>query len=253
MHKKCKTWAKKSGAAFAPDKYQLIHLTRKRKGDVQAYVQIPGFNGKPTPLLRVLGIWLDPKLKWKQHIAKVTQGGMKHFAALTRIASSTWGLTFMKTRLLYTSTIRTALTHGGPIWGLGDQGQGLPENTLKPLQTLQNKCVRLIAGAYKRTPTAALQKETEIPPLSIYLQSLALNYAETTRTTSVQESIQARYKLIKNRLCTGIARKREILKTPQETLRENLLKEKQGQLHEKQASLGHETPDTNSQRQTQTQ
>ncbi len=129
-------WARKSGAAFAPDKYQLIHLTRRRKANVSACVNIQGFNGKPVPVLRVLGVWVDSKLRWTQHIAQAAQKGLERFSALTRIAGSTWGLTFNKTRLLFNATIRAAISHGAPIWAPGDTGQGLPASTLKPLQTL---------------------------------------------------------------------------------------------------------------------
>ena len=170
---------------------------------------------------------MDSKLKWTQHIAQATQKGLERFSALTRITGSTWGLTFNKIRLLFNAIIQSTISHGAPIWALGDSGQGLPESTLKPLQTLQNKCVRLIAGAYKRTPTAALQKETEIPPLSIYLQALTLGYMENIQSTDVGKLIQACCTCIKHQLLTGTMREREIQETPQETLRKILLREKQ--------------------------
>ena len=122
---------------------------------------------------------------------------------LTRIIGSTWGLTFNKTRLLFNATIRAAISHGAPIWALGDTGQGLPASTLKPLQTLQKKCTRLVIGAYKRTLTATLEKEIDIPPLPIYFQALALNYTKNTRNSDTEELIQARYVDIKHRLCTS--------------------------------------------------
>ncbi len=169
---------------------------------------------------------MDPKLRWTQHIAQASQKGLERFSALTRIAGSTWGLTFNKTRLLFNATIRAAILHGAPIWALGDTGQGIPASTLKPLQMLQKKCARLVAGAYKRTPTAALEKETDIPPLPIYFQALALNYAENTRNSDAEELIQARYIAIKHRLCTSTPQEREIQETPQESLRKRLFREK---------------------------
>src|SRR5208282_978201 len=119
---------------------------------------------------------------------------------LTRIAGSMWGLTFNKIRLLFNATIRAAISHSAPIWALGDTGQGLPASTLKPLQT---KYTRLVVGAYKRTPTATLEKETDIPPLPIYFQALAINHAENTRNSDAEKLIQARCAAIKNRLCTS--------------------------------------------------
>ena len=69
---------------------------------------------------------------------------------------------------------------------------------------LQKKCARLAAGAYKRTPTAALEKEIDIPPLLIYFQALALNYTKNTQNLDAEKLIQARCAAIKHRLCTGI-------------------------------------------------
>jgi len=89
IHNTCLTWARKSGASFAPDKYQLIHLTRRRRADTTACIQIPGFDGKPQKLLKILGIWIDPKLNWKEHIYKAAEQGAKQLAALTRITGST--------------------------------------------------------------------------------------------------------------------------------------------------------------------
>jgi len=65
-HNKCIAWAKRYGAKFAPDKYQLIHFTRRRRHseDLASTVRI---NGEEAELcqkaIRVLGIWVDPKLQ----------------------------------------------------------------------------------------------------------------------------------------------------------------------------------------------
>ncbi len=132
---------------------------------------------------------MDSKLRWTQHIAQAAQKGLERFSALMRIAGSTWGLTFNKTRLLFSATIRAAISHSAPIWALGDTGQGLPASTLKPLQILQKKCAQLIAGAYKRTLIATLKKETDIPPLLIYFQALELNHAKNTRNLDAEKLI----------------------------------------------------------------
>jgi hypothetical protein len=56
-HNKCLSWANRHGAAFAPQKYQLIHFTRSRTiHNLQATVNIHGFQGNPVPDLRLLGV-----------------------------------------------------------------------------------------------------------------------------------------------------------------------------------------------------
>jgi hypothetical protein len=37
------------------------------------------------------------------------------------------------------------------------------------LQLIQNKCLRVVAGAYRATPTRSLEIETFTPPLDLYL------------------------------------------------------------------------------------
>ena len=111
-------------------------------------------------MLKVLGVWVDSKLSWKEHIQKVVEKGSKHFTALSRITGSTWGLNFKKSRLLYTSTVHSSLTHGAPVWVLGDEGDGLPAKLSELLANIQHQCLRLVTGAFKQTAGAALKQET---------------------------------------------------------------------------------------------
>ncbi|RAQ99830.1 reverse transcriptase [Stemphylium lycopersici] len=68
-HKECEEWARKHGARFAPEKYQLIHFSRARnRHNMQAPITIQGHTTEPSSELRVLGIWMDPKLSWGPQI-----------------------------------------------------------------------------------------------------------------------------------------------------------------------------------------
>jgi hypothetical protein len=183
MHKTCLEWARKSGASFAPDKYQLIHLSRRKTADLTACISIPGFSGKPQKSLKVLGVWLDQQLNWKLHIREAAQKGDKQLRALARVVGSTWGLDFEKTRLLYNATVRSAFSHGAQVWALGDQGQGNPAKTTKPLVQVQHKSLRLVTGAFKATAGAGLEREVDIAPVPLYTQFLARKHARETDST----------------------------------------------------------------------
>ena len=92
-HSKCESWATRHGATFAPNKYKLMHLQRNtRQEGSQATVHIQGAEAELcTKRMRLLGFWLDPKLKWSENI-KVAQGKMEiAIAQISRLVASTWG------------------------------------------------------------------------------------------------------------------------------------------------------------------
>src|ERR1700686_129771 len=77
-HDTCLRWAQRHGASFAPDKYKLIHFTKRRKdpdGDLASTVRINAHEVQPVESLRVLGVWVDPKMDWKSHVTKATEKG----------------------------------------------------------------------------------------------------------------------------------------------------------------------------------
>ncbi|KAF1982805.1 hypothetical protein K402DRAFT_304639, partial [Aulographum hederae CBS 113979] len=56
-HDKCVVWARRFGAKFAPDKYQLIHFTKKRDStDLKSTIQIQGHTVELVTSIRVLGV-----------------------------------------------------------------------------------------------------------------------------------------------------------------------------------------------------
>jgi hypothetical protein len=193
VHKKCLTWARRHGATFAPDKYQLIHLTRRRKDphrDLASIVQIGSHTVKPQQSLRVLGVWVDPKLNWKAHITEAARKGNAAFEAMSRLMTSTWGPSMRRSRLLYSAVVRPTLLYGAQVWGTGNGDAKPGKSLLKPLQNIQNKCLRRTLGAYKQTPIAALEREAAIPPLDIQVAELTLEHSTKTKGDPVQTATQ---------------------------------------------------------------
>ena len=82
-HEDCARWAKTHGLFFAPDKYVLTHFTRSQKRfNMEAKVNIPGFNGAPLPVVKILGILVDNKLKWGPHIKATAAKATTQLASL---------------------------------------------------------------------------------------------------------------------------------------------------------------------------
>ena len=143
VHDKCMGWAKRFRARFAPDKYQIIHFTKKRKvtAGLQSTIRIRGHEAELVPSLRVLGVWLDPTLSWKDHILTATQKGIKAFESLARVTSFVWGPSVQKSRLLYTAVTRPIMIYGSQIWAVNDKGRPVSQARINAMVTTQNKCL----------------------------------------------------------------------------------------------------------------
>ena len=66
-------------------------------------------------------------------------------------------------RLLYIATVRPAILYGAQVWGVQDNGRTPAKSLLKPLQKVQNRCLRRVTGAYWQTLIVVIKKEVAIP------------------------------------------------------------------------------------------
>ena len=116
-HRKCLEWASKFGLKFAPQKYELIHFTRRRNAfNLTACVDLDGVGREPKKDVRVLGVWLDTRLKWTGHIREIRRRAAGQAQALSRITAATWGASFQKARQVYSAVVRPTVAFAAPIW-----------------------------------------------------------------------------------------------------------------------------------------
>jgi hypothetical protein len=143
-HSRCIAWAKRYGAKFAPDKYQLMHFTRKRdrNNDLASTVRIDGAEAELCwKSIRILGIWVDPKMQWKEQSAVAARRGEDLYNAMARITASTWGPAINRSRLLYTAVVRPAMMYGAQLWAIRPNGNLIAKSMIKPLLDTQKKCL----------------------------------------------------------------------------------------------------------------
>ena len=70
---------------------------------------------KPETTLCILGVWVDPKLTWKEHIQRAASKGLAAFEALSQVVASTWGPSMKRARLLYTVVVQPSMMHAVPM------------------------------------------------------------------------------------------------------------------------------------------
>lgn len=106
---------------------------------------------------RYLGIHLDKRLTYKNHISTKKAELNLRLRRLTWLLSSTSSISQSNKRLLYLTTLR-------PIWAYGIQLWGCASRThRKKIQSFQNKVVKLISGAPWFVHRDLLHKDLNIP------------------------------------------------------------------------------------------
>lgn len=157
---------------FEIQKTELLHFHRKRQ-PVEDTLNIQETTLKPKQIVRWLGIWLDQKLTFEEHIHKRLQLANGALQNIKRLTSPSWGLQLNKIRHLYISCVTPVLDYGSILW----QGKYGTEKHSNKCQLLQNMAVRIITGAYYGSPAKALEVECAILPCRVRHLKLALNYA----------------------------------------------------------------------------
>ena len=159
---------------FDMEKTELIHFHSKRFFDLEnkTYsVKIGESIIQPKSLVKWLGIWLDSKLTFKQHVEKKTTQALKLLNQIERLSNTERGLSFQAMRQLYIACISSVADYGVPVWWNNQK------NMLEKFQKLQNIALRKMLGAFKTFLINAMKLEASIPPPKIRFERICKNYA----------------------------------------------------------------------------
>ncbi|KAF4546906.1 Hypothetical protein D9617_104g015930 [Elsinoe fawcettii] len=144
---------------------------------MQAAVRIPGFDGAPSPVVRLLGIHLDSRLKWGPHVRVAANKAAAQMSVITRLTQSTSGASFAKARQIYSAAVRPVMSYGAETWFDPDDVRVGRNKQICPLQVMQNECLRTVSGAYKTTKVDVLEHESGMAPPELHLEKQVVTYA----------------------------------------------------------------------------
>lgn len=195
-HDTCLEWARTYGMRFSPAKYTLTHFTRNRKHDLQASVTLAETTVQPKPSVRILGVILDSKLRWKAHEQAVKRKMTTQMLALKRTTASTWGATMLKARQIYQAVIRPVLAYRAPVW----HQPGAKSSMTRKLHVEQNKGLRTVLGTFMATPIRKLETEAYIPPVDLWLNGRVARYQARIEWTGIAGIIQNACTVVQNKL-----------------------------------------------------
>ena len=166
----CESWRAKHGSEFTLAKYQLIHISRKRNINYAAGLRLQGgqlTKGANTAVS--LGITLQSKLSWKDHISKVKKKAVKSIGALSSIVGLTLGSNYLPLRRIFKAVIIPQITYGASIWHTPTGEKGSRKTLIMQLAQAQAMGARLITGAFRATSAQALNIEAHLTPIGLEL------------------------------------------------------------------------------------
>ena len=163
-------WCMKNGFLFSTSKTTAVHFCRRRQTctDMELYLR-----GQPIPVqpaVKFLGVVMDRKLTYKQHLTSLRDKCFRALNILRCVARTSYGADRCTLLMLYRSLIRSKLDYACFIY------DSACHSNKKPLDTIHHTALRIATGAFRTTPIDSLLAEVNEPPLALRRQRLGLRY-----------------------------------------------------------------------------
>jgi len=182
------SWGDSVGITFDPTKSELMHFTRGREDTTLLGVNAGthSISEKSGPL-RWLGVYFDRKLTFKQHVQTLSSKALGVGNALKSLGKTTRGVPPHLLQQAVNACVLKKGYYGAETWWPGrfrHSSSGRISNRIEAHTQLLEKVAysgaRAILPVYCTTPTAALLKESQIPPPEIQLNQISQTYAART-------------------------------------------------------------------------
>src|SRR6266576_4401542 len=164
--------AKEAAISFNIGKTELIYFYNKHT-TIEEGLKLGDTEISPKPLVRWLGIFLDLKLIFKQHIEIRISKAKTAFYLIRRLGNTQRGLSLQALRQVYIACVTTIADYGIQCWWKSKSRDYL----LARYQSLQNEALKLVLGAFRGSPSQAMEIEASIPPPRIRFKKLCNSYA----------------------------------------------------------------------------
>ena len=123
--------------------------------------------------VKYLGVRLDQRLTFNTHINETVRTVYSMSRSLYPLSVRGSRLNRNNKKLLYTMVVRPAITYAAPVWC------SIPVTTMKKLQVLEHKFMRLVSNSDRYTSLRDLYARcNDITPLADYVQQISQKFYE---------------------------------------------------------------------------
>ena len=163
-------WFEARGLKISPLKTFCMIIGKSRNEPIPKPLKI---NGEPVPYVQqmtYLGVIIDSNLTWKPHIQNRIATAKRNLMLARRLISLNWGLNPEKMMWIYEGIVRPSLDYSCHLWTPVGNPPSWLMKALDRVQRLALLCITLCQGS---TPTRALERLTNLPPLYLHLKAKA--------------------------------------------------------------------------------
>ncbi|GFX49712.1 RNA-directed DNA polymerase from mobile element jockey [Trichonephila clavipes] len=167
--KKLQVWLTKWRIKINVNKSQAIIFKRGNYKNRMQYLKLFRTNIPWTTNVEYLGVTLDYKLNFKNHLTKITCKFKKTLIILLPLLNKNSNLSRNSKRQIYLQYLQPILTYACQIWGCA------AKSNINKLQVLQNRALRIILNYPRYIARKYLHKDANIQPLNERIRTLAEN------------------------------------------------------------------------------
>ncbi|KFG86898.1 putative Transposon I factor [Metarhizium anisopliae] len=141
-------WEKRSGATFEADKTNVIHFPCCDPKVDKTPALVKGRPVQPKDCVKILGVMMDSKLKYRQHTAYAASKGLEAAMELKRFK----GLSAATARQLFTATVIPTVDYASNVWM-----HACKDKLIGPVNRVQRTGAQEIVGTYLTVATSVAE------------------------------------------------------------------------------------------------
>ena len=139
-------WALQHGFWLSPQKTVGVHFHRKRGEQTDPILYLNNQQIIFKESVKFLGLILDYRLNWKNHISQLRIGCIKAMSLVRILSHFKWGADRQSLLRIYRAVIRSKIDYGSQVYG------SAKPNVLKKLDPVHNMALRYCTGAFRSSP-----------------------------------------------------------------------------------------------------
>ncbi|GFV79166.1 retrovirus-related Pol polyprotein from type-1 retrotransposable element R1 [Trichonephila clavipes] len=159
------TWTKNFKSEFNAVKVKVMFLEKRENNALTGNLTLNGFSLDCVKELKYLGVVLDSKFCWKQHVLHLSNKCEKTLLGLNKVARNSFGIKSNVSSLIYKQGIVPFICYGSQIWG-----SALKKKIYcRLLRKIQRRILLRVISGYRTISYEAVFAISGFPPIDIFI------------------------------------------------------------------------------------